>query len=693
VTYAPYSNEASSSRGFSKRPSAPGASPPATSGASLSELNASQREAVTTLSGPLLVLAGAGTGKTRVITFRMAELIRNGVEPHRILSVTFTNKAAKEMQERMGHLLGRRLRTRPQLSTFHSLCVRVLREEIEALGYPKQFVIYDRGDQESAARKALRDIRVGDATLKPGDLLSSIGRWKMNGVLPDRATDFINDDRDFLAASAYRRYQLSLRAAGAVDFDDLLLLTAQLFEEFPESLARQQDKFDHVQIDEYQDTNEMQFQIVSALVRPHRNLCVVGDDDQSIYGWRGAEVKHILGFQQKFPGAKVVRLQDNYRCTTEILELANQLVHHNRGRHKKVLVAHKSGAEVVVKPYPDEELEAEGVVREINYLVKELRAPVQDFAILFRTNEQPRLFESELRRVRLPYVLVGGQSFFDRREVRDMMAYLKVIVQPLDEVSLLRIINVPTRGIGDASVEKLLNRAVKSGRKIWDVVDEAVGEKEVTAKTAANIKAFRELLNEYHERFHAPGASLAATFEALIDTIDYESEIAKQYKEVQQQLIRSGIIEECVTALRQYEQATAKPTLSDFLESTSLNGNDREFGENKEFEQPAIKLMTLHSAKGLEFPRVYLVGWEEGLLPHQRSVDDASPTAIEEERRLAYVGITRARDHLGISHAMTRMKWGKRRDSIPSRFLREMNVPLDEQVATESGSAEESSFH
>ena len=680
MSYAPFSSSASPGRGQFSRPPAAAASGPTPGSASLADLNASQRDAVTTLSGPLLVLAGAGTGKTRVITFRMAELIRSGVDPASILSVTFTNKAAKEMQERMSGLLGKRQRSRPHISTFHSLCVRVLREEIEALGYPKQFVIYDRGDQESAARKALRDIRVGDAALKPADLLSCIGRWKMNGILPERATEFIEDDRDFLAASAYRRYQQSLRAGGAVDFDDLLLLTAQLFDEFPEVLTRQQAKFGHVQIDEYQDTNEMQFQIVAALVRPHRNLCVVGDDDQSIYGWRGAEVKHILGFQQQFPGAKVVRLQDNYRCTTQIIQVANQLVHHNLGRHDKVLIAHKSGVEVSVKPFPDEQLEAESVVREINYLVKELKVPPQYVAILFRTNEQPRLFESELRRVHLPYVLVGGQSFFDRKEVRDLMSYLKAIAQPADEVSLLRIINTPARSIGDASVEKLLARAVKSGRKIWDVVAEAAAEKEITAKTATAIETFRQLLDEYRERFSAKGASLASTFETLIEAIDYESEIAKQYKEVHQQLARSGVIEECVTALRQYEQRAARPSLTEFLEETALNGNDREFGEKDEFEQPAIKLMTLHSAKGLEFPRVYLVGWEEGLLPHQRSIDDDSSTAVEEERRLAYVGITRAKDHLTISHSLTRMKWGKRRESHPSRFLREMHVPIAHEV-------------
>lgn len=653
------------------------ASRPPLGGASLNDLNASQRDAVTTRSGPLLVLAGAGTGKTRVITFRMAELIRHGIEPNRILSVTFTNKAAREMQERMAGLLGRKLKSKPSISTFHSLCVRILRQEIEILGYPRQFVIYDRGDQESAARKALRDIRITDAAMKPSDLVSRIGRWKMIGVTPDNARDFVSDDRDFLASLAYKKYQNSLRASGAVDFDDLLMLTAQMLDQFPEVLERWQDTFDHVQIDEYQDTNEMQFQIVAALVQPHRNLCVVGDDDQSIYGWRGAEVKHILGFQQHFPGAKVVRLQDNYRCTTQIIQVANQLVHHNRGRHEKTLIAHKSGAEVLVKPHPDEQVEAEAVVREIGYLVKELNVPLQDIAILFRTNEQPRIFESELRRVRIPYILVGGQSFFDRREVRDMMAYLKLIACPTDEVSLLRIINVPSRGIGDSSVTKLLNRAVKSGRKLFEVVAEAVEEKEITAKTAASIDKFRGLLDEYRERFRTPGTSLATTFEALIGAIDYESEIEKQYKDASQQLARTAVIEECITALREYEEKTNRPHLLEFLEQSSLTGNDREFGDSEEFEQPAIKLMTLHSAKGLEFPRVYLVGWEEGILPHQRSVDDESPTAVEEERRLAYVGITRAKDFLTISHALTRMKWGRRRESLPSRFLTEMTVPLE----------------
>lgn len=638
----------------------------------LRDLNPSQSDAVTTLSGPVLVLAGAGTGKTRVITYRMAELIHRGVEPGRILSVTFTNKAAKEMQERTAALLGKRLKSRPWISTFHALCVRILREEITALGYPPQFVIYDRGDQESAARKALRDIRVTDAALRPGDLLSLISRWKMIGVEPDGASEFADDDRSFLAAAGYRRYQAQLRAAGAVDFDDLLLLTVKLFETEPDVLDRQRSRFDFVQIDEYQDTNDMQFRLVEALVQEHRNLCVVGDDDQSIYGWRGAEVRHILGFHEHFPGAKVVRLEDNYRCTRGIIDLANRLVRHNRSRHEKTLVAHKSGEnDVVIRDYPDEQTEAEAVVREVNFLIQQKNVPPRDIAILFRTNEQPRLFEAELRRLRVPYTLIGGQSFFDRKEVRDVLAYLRAIAFPSDEMSLLRIINVPPRGIGDAALDKLLSRAVKQGQSLWDAIEDAVAAKEITAKTAGALHQFHQLVQTFRDRFQQPGVDLAALLEEWLDTIDYDTEICRQYKEPAQQETRRQVLSECRQALAEYQQRATRRNLAEFLNQTALEGRDDDFTEKDELAANAVCLMTLHSAKGLEFPRVYLVGWEEGILPHQRSVD-ADLRAIEEERRLAYVGITRARDFLTISRSHSRMKWGKRRESVPSRFLTEM---------------------
>jgi DNA helicase-2/ATP-dependent DNA helicase PcrA len=647
----------------------------------LQGLNPSQRDAVTTLAGPLLVLAGAGTGKTRVITYRMAELIRHGAEPDRILSVTFTNKAAREMQERMATLLGKRLKSKPWISTFHALCVRILREEIPALGYPSQFVIYDRGDQESAARKALRDIRVTDAALKPGDLLMQISQWKMAGVEPETASEFADDPRGHLAAAAYRKYQAQLRAAGAVDFDDLLLLTVKLFTERPEVLVRQQQRFDFVQIDEYQDTNDMQFRLVESLVRPHRNLCVVGDDDQSIYGWRGAEVRHILGFHERFPGAKVVRLEDNYRCTRNIINLANRLVKQNQSRHEKTLVAHKSGEnDVTIRDFPDEQAEAEGVVREINFLIGQKGVSPRDIAILFRTNEQPRLFEAEMRRLHVPYTLIGGQSFFDRKEVRDVLAYLRAMAFPKDEMSLLRIINVPARGIGEGAVDKLLARAVKQGTSIWDAVPDSLAAKEITARTANSLDQFRRLIVDYRQRSQQPGIDLAALLDDWLETIDYDVEISRQYKELAQQEARRAVLAECKQALREYQSRAHRPSLVEFLNETALTGRDDDFAEDNELEANAVALMTLHSAKGLEFPRVYLVGWEEGIVPHQRSVDADTRQAIEEERRLAYVGITRARDYLTITRAQTRTKWGKRRESPPSRFLLE----VDEDCETAS---------
>lgn len=639
----------------------------------LDRLNRAQQDAVTTLSGPLLVLAGAGTGKTRVITFRMAELIRTGTQPERILSVTFTNKAAREMKERTTELLGKRKKFKPFISTFHSLCVGILRQEIEAIGYPAKFVIYDRGDQESVARTALRDLRLDAKKLRPADLVNKIGGWKMAGIRPQNAVDFVDNDLDHLAAVAYQRYQRNLRACGAVDFDDLLLLTLELFDECPDVLQRQQKRFDHVQIDEYQDTNGVQFRLINALVAPHKSLCVVGDDDQSIYGWRGADVEHILKFQTHFPGAKVVRLQDNYRCTDRIIDLANRLVKHNKQRHDKKLIAHKSASGPIRNlEYPDEQAEAESVVREIHYYVEQQDIPAGYFAVLFRTNEQPRLFESEFRRKGVPYVLVGGQSFFDRREIRDLMAYLKAISLPTDEVSMLRIINTPARGIGTTTVEKLLARAVRQRSSLWDVIPQAIAANELPPKTETAIANFRALLDQYRIRFEESPNQLAHTLQDFIDEIDYESEINKQYKEADQQLMRLSMVEQFVDSAEEYVNRADKPTLFGFLEESALTDKVDEKDDEKGSLTNGVKLMTLHSAKGLEFPHVYLVGLEEGLLPHKRSIDLGTETAIAEERRLTYVGITRAMDELTITRSATRKKWGKRQQSMPSRFLFEM---------------------
>jgi DNA helicase II / ATP-dependent DNA helicase PcrA len=656
----------------------------------LSGLNPPQREAASILSGPLLVLAGAGTGKTRVITYRMANLIAHGIRPDRILSVTFTNKAAKEMRERALKLIGKQFKLRPIVSTFHAFCVRVLREDIDSLGYPKKFAIYDRSDQESAARTALRDIRLGDGTMKPSDLINRISKWKMQGIQDHEASSHVEADFDFLAAMAYKRYQKQLRACGAVDFDDLLLLTVKLFKEFPDVLQRHQSKFDHVQIDEYQDTNGVQFQLIESLVKPHRNICVVGDDDQSIYGWRGAEVEHIINFAKYFPNTKTVRLENNYRCTDRILECANRLVKHNRLRHDKTLIPHKkSGSQIRLQAFEDETAEAEGVVQEIAYLISELGVKPKQVAILFRTNEQPRVFEQEMRRQRVPYMLVGGQSFFDRREIRDLLAYLKAIESSRDEVSLLRIINTPARGIGDTTTEKILQRAVKKGVSFWDFVPEASAEGLVPAKTLTSLVKFRELLQRYGQMMNSDPKNLAEHCRQLIREIDYESEIAKQYKEETQQETRKTILEEFINSIGQYVERNEDPSLTGFLETTALMDREDEADRNEKQEQDAVRLMTLHSAKGLEFPRVYLIGMEEGFLPHKRSIEADSEKDIAEERRLAYVGVTRAMDHLTLTRAKSRMKWGKRRETVPSRFLFEMQAEPGEALPEVSIEREE----
>ncbi len=639
----------------------------------LSKLNAAQREAVETLSGPVLVLAGAGTGKTRVITYRMARLMQSGVEPENILSVTFTNKAAKEMLERTVALLGKGIRKkRPFISTFHSLCVRILREDITRLGYPEQFTILDRGDQESLARKVLRDIRVTEKSLKPADLLNLISKWKSAGLSPERAVRVTEDDKESLGAMGYRRYQLGLKATGSVDFDDLLLLTEELFDNHPEVLEKNQTRFSHVQIDEYQDTNGLQFRIIEAMVRNHRNLCVVGDDDQSIYGWRGAEVRHILGFSNTFPGAKVIRLEENYRCTDRIIDHANRLVSHNRDRHKKVLRANKVAKEEVrIIEYPDELLEAEKVVGEIRFFHEIKKIPLIQFAILFRTNEQPRLFESELRRQHIPYVLMGSQSFYDRKEIKDLLSYLKVIARPDDEQSLLRIINTPARGISDAACEKLLSRAVKIGAPLWNVVEPAVAEKEITAKAGEALRKLYGQFQRWRESFEQHPEQLADLARSLMNEIDYDREIERQYKDELQQTQRKSVLQDYVNSLAEYVDKSDSPSLHDYLSSIALERRDEEPDKEAMANSDAVKLMTLHSAKGLEFPRVYMVGMEEGLLPHKRTVE-GTEAEIAEERRLAYVGVTRAQESLTLTRAESRRKWGKPRQTAASRFLSEM---------------------
>lgn len=690
-------------------------------------LNPAQYDAVNTLSGPLLVLAGAGTGKTRVVTYRIAKLIQSGIPAERILAVTFTRKAAGEMQERAAALLKPKGKRRaaaelpvPEISTFHSLCVRILRRNIGKLGYPERFTIGDRSDQESAARAALREIRAPGEALKPSDLLSYISRWKMKSIRPGEASGHAESDREHLAAVAYRRYQGNLKKSAMLDFDDLLFLTEELFAKFPTIRRDEAGRFDHVLVDEYQDTNHSQYEIVKGLAMGHRNLCVVGDDDQSIYAWRGAEVTHILSFKKDWPEAKVVRLEDNYRSRKPIIDYANTLIVHNAHRHEKALRPFKGMGDVpTIQQFPDEGEEAKQVVADIKKRLEtgkqkaesgtrkqegpgvwkkgdgfseaDSRQPTadsldpRDIAILFRTNEQPRAFEAELRAANLPYVLIGGMSFYDRREVRDVMAYLKLIANPNDEPSLLRILNTPARGIGDAARKHLMEDAVARGRTLWETLEDSVALSSLSEQARAGVKQLSDLVHHWQQT--QGDRPLGEFIQRVISDMRYHKELARLYPEPLDRESRTAAIGEVVNAAAQYEQKMQKrfnairrrgqkPKIPDsllpgFLDEIAVGGREDSDDKESQLQRNAIALMTLHAAKGLEFPHVYLVGMEEGILPHKRAIDEGE-RAIDEERRLAYVGVTRAQERLTMSLALTRRKWGKARDTLPSRFLFEM---------------------
>ena len=545
------------------------------------------------------MLAGAGTGKTRVVTHRIAHLIQHRTRPERILAVTFTNKAAGEMQERAAALLGkqRNPKQRPEISTFHSLCVRILRRQIHQLGYPRQFVIFDRGDQESTARQVLRELRVAGATLRPGDLLYFIGRWKTACVRPDEAVAMAETEKEHLAASGYRRYQDALKTTGAVDFDDLLLLTEELLERFPEVRRAEAARFDHLLIDEYQDTNASQYRIVKALAEKHRNLCVVGDDDQSIYGWRGAEVEHILRFRDDWPEAKVVRLEDNYRSCESILEFANRLIAFNSNRHEKVLrAARLGGLRPAILQCQDETAEADQVIEDIKLHVAKRGVEPRDIAILCRTNEQPRPFEMALRREKIPYVLIGGQSFYDRREVKDILAYLRVLDNPTDEPSLLRIINVPPRGIGTSTVKALLERAVEQGTPLWNLLSQVQPGDKITPVAAESVGKFCAMIESYRRRMaNEPLVGLAT---ALIVQVRYQDDLARQYPEANEQQSRWESVQEVINALSSYEKRAKKPTLRAFLDEIALGERDEAADKESKLNRNAIALMTLALGEG-----------------------------------------------------------------------------------------------
>jgi superfamily I DNA/RNA helicase len=650
----------------------------------LHALNPQQRLAAETIHGPVLILAGAGTGKTRVITFRIAHMVRQGIAPANILAVTFTNKAAREMKERVTKLLPQRARAKegakpdgPTISTFHSLGARILRQHIESLGYKKNFVIYDESEQLGAVKKILSHISVKGEKPDPRDILGLISRYKNGG---DKAVASANPNVRAMAEHVLRHYESALHACNAIDFDDLLLLTLRLLTEHPPVLAACRQKFRYVMVDEYQDTNAAQFKLVHLLCEQHRNLCVVGDDDQSIYGWRGAEISNLLDLEQHFGEVKVVKLEQNYRSTNTILQAANAVIQNNaRRRGKQLWSAKGQGDKILLEEFETDEAEARSIVDEIEAARLMRRIPWEQQTVLFRTNLQSRPLEMALRQRNVRYHLIGGQSYFDRREVRDFLAYLKMFVNPHDDTSLLRIANVPARGLTDVTMERLLAASQERGGSVYAAMRHTDVQAMFAERTRASLRAFLEFIEGVRGPLLGEATvSLKAWAQSFLDEIEYFAELRRGEKNVETAENRIRNLQDLLADLERDPGQPPMDRLQNFLEEVALD-NDRE--EEKETQGDAVTLITMHSCKGLEFPHVFVVGLEDGLLPHSRSKLEGT---LDEERRLFYVAITRAMQTLRLSYCLARRKYGALTPCHPSPFLKELPPELVENAAVRS---------
>ena len=647
------------------------------------------------MDGPVLILAGAGTGKTRVITSRVAYMIAKGIRPGNILAVTFTNKAAREMQERVRELVPKAKlvnkdgNTEKQtICTFHSLCVRILRRHIEKLGYKKNFVIYDETEQLGVVRRLLSHISDKSKKPDPYAILSLISRWR------NSSGDTLKSDDPDLADLAKRLvsdYRQTLKASNAVDFDDLILLALQLFEEHPAALEECRDRYRYIMVDEYQDTNGSQFDLVHSLAKEHRNFCVVGDDDQSIYGWRGAEVANLLELEKYFPEVTVVKLEQNYRSTNSILDAANAVIKNNTDRREKRLWSDKGrGEPITLWEFRDDEEEAQAIVEELNYNRRIKKVKWRDQAILFRTNQQSRPLETALRKADIRYNLVGGQSFFDRKEIRDFVSYLKLFLNPDDDTGLLRISNVPSRGLSNATMEKLLRLSQERRCSVFAVMRDREALGEFRERTVDAILDFVELINIHHDRLMHPVVAhpenpLKAWCTAWLEEVGLFREIRRIEKDDETAENKVRNIVDLLDSLDPDFVPADRPIderLHRYLEHILL---DREKDDTEE-ARDMVTLITMHSCKGLEFPYVYIAGVEDGLIPHSRSKVEGT---LDEERRLFYVAITRAQISLAMSHCEHRKKYGEQIPCHPSPFLKE--IPEDLIVHGKDASSEPAS--
>lgn len=630
-------------------------------------LNPQQAEAVINTEGPMLIMAGAGSGKTKVLTCRVANLLQKGVRPYRILAITFTNKAAAEMRERVNNMSGPAAKD-VWLFTFHAFCARFLRMEIDKLpGYGGNFAIYDTADSQNLIKQILKEMNLDDKRFQPSGILSRISNAK--NALQDAAA-FARQAGDFYeqkVADIYSRYEQKLQLNNALDFDDLLMLSIKLLQENKEVREKYQDRFDYLLVDEYQDTNHAQYLLTKFLAAKHRNICVVGDADQSIYGWRGADIQNILDFEKDYPDAKVIKLEQNYRSTQIILDAANAVIENNTGRKPKNLwTENKSGADIIYFQAVDERDEARFVIEQLQNLQRTENKKLGDMAILYRTNTQSRIFEEMLIKSGISYNMVGGLKFYERKEIKDIIAYLRVIFNPADSLSLLRIINVPKRGIGDASLAKIQAYAAANNVSLFEAVSNAAA---IDGLSSRFVSKLDDLAGIIFELMNLAGE---VPVEDLIDRVLRDTGYLEELENERTPQAQSRIdnLHELISVAQEFAASEEENNLENFLAHVALVSDidDTELGED------AITLMTLHSSKGLEFPVVFLVGMEEGLFPHARTLMDE--TEIEEERRLCYVGITRAKEKLFLSSTKMRTIYGNTVTYPPSRFLQEIPARL-----------------
>ena len=637
----------------------------------LFDLNPEQQKAVLTKDGPLLILAGAGTGKTRVITCRVAYLLAEGVAPTNILAVTFTNKAANEMRERLAGMVEKSKASKVLMSTFHALCVRILRSGIEKLGYKNNFSIYDEGDQIGLIKKIITRTAAKDEKLEPN--LAKCSR----SPLPTSASGWREPapgDEKSLIGAVFARYQAELKTLNAVDFDDLLLLTVQLLEEHESVRLQWQERFHYLMVDEFQDTNRLQLRLITLLADARQNVAVVGDDDQSIYGWRGAEVSNILEFETHFPNPTVVKLEQNYRSTNAILQTANVLIRNNpRRRAKNLWSAQEGGEKVRLIAMPDDRQEAQFIGDDIQRRQTTEALKWEDFAVLFRMNSQSRLVEQQLRQLKIPYKVVGGKSFFDRREIKDLLAYASCVLNTDDDVSLLRIINTPARGLSPALVAQALEHSTHKRCSVWAALHDPEFQATLTNRARTAVQAFATLVDGYETRLNQPLSNQPAILRELVEEVGYLDDLKRSCKTPEEAISREGNVREMLKSFEEYG-ASSSEGLRGFLDEMMLRQEREE--EDDEGKGSGVWLITLHAAKGLEFSHVYLAGLEEGVLPHDRSKMEGT---VDEERRLLYVGITRARVSMCITWCQQRIKFGSVTPCNLSSFARELPTEFVEQ--------------